>query len=135
MKARAGESAAGRVEGDHVPWRPLVVSAAVALVVAVLGVAVAQAILRAGSPHGARVTPARAAREIGGIEQTLFATARDGLDERDRQRDSLARYGWVDRSNGIARIPIDRAIDLVTDPAFVAHAVDTRADAGAGGRP
>jgi hypothetical protein len=31
----------------------------------------------------------------------------------DRQKLKLNSYGWIDRSNGIVRIPIDRAMDLI----------------------
>jgi hypothetical protein len=31
----------------------------------------------------------------------------------DQQSKKLNSYGWIDRSNGIVRIPIDRAIDLI----------------------
>jgi hypothetical protein len=34
-------------------------------------------------------------------------------DLRDAQRRELAGWGWGDRDAGIARIPIDRAMDLV----------------------
>jgi hypothetical protein len=34
---------------------------------------------------------------------------------RASQQQRLNSYGWVDRSAGIARIPIDRAIDLLTE--------------------
>ena len=51
--------------------------------------------------------------EIGIVEQTLARDARRGLDLRDAQRRSLEQWGWVDRSRGIARVPIERAIDLV----------------------
>jgi hypothetical protein len=27
----------------------------------------------------------------------------------------LASYGWVDRANGVVRIPVDRAIDLIVE--------------------
>jgi hypothetical protein len=30
-----------------------------------------------------------------------------------KQRQSLSQYGWIDKSKGLARIPIDRAIDIV----------------------
>jgi len=38
----------------------------------------------------------------------------DELRRRDQQR--LETYGWVDREDGIVRIPIERAIDLVSEP-------------------
>ncbi len=31
------------------------------------------------------------------------------------QNEKLNSYGWVDRSNGIVRIPIDRAMDLILE--------------------
>jgi hypothetical protein len=31
----------------------------------------------------------------------------------DQQNEKLNSYGWIDRSNGIVRIPIDRAMDLI----------------------
>jgi hypothetical protein len=31
----------------------------------------------------------------------------------DQQNEKLTSYGWIDRSNGIVRIPIDRAMDLI----------------------
>lgn len=32
-----------------------------------------------------------------------------------QQRDLLSSYGWIDRGNGIVRIPIERAMELVAD--------------------
>ena len=37
----------------------------------------------------------------------------DYLALRQRQSDKLNSYGWVDRSNGIVRIPIERAMALI----------------------
>jgi len=37
----------------------------------------------------------------------------DYLALRQQQSEKLNSYGWVDRSNGIVRIPIDRAMDLI----------------------
>ena len=34
---------------------------------------------------------------------------------RARDRDALTTYGWVDRSHGVARIPIDRAISILAE--------------------
>jgi hypothetical protein len=57
----------------------------------------------------------RAGREISNIEQTPILEARDGLDLRDKQREELTHYAWVNRDAGIAAIPIERAIDLVVE--------------------
>jgi hypothetical protein len=32
---------------------------------------------------------------------------------RDAQQDELTTYGWTDQHNGVVRIPIDRAMDLI----------------------
>lgn len=50
---------------------------------------------------------------IGTVEQTLVLEGRRGTKLRAEQRASLDRWGWVDRDAGVARIPIDRAMDLV----------------------
>lgn len=36
----------------------------------------------------------------------------DNLAFKKRQEEALTTYGWIDRSSGIVRIPIERAIDL-----------------------
>ena len=33
----------------------------------------------------------------------------------EREKQQLNRYGWIDRDKGIARIPIDRAMDLLIE--------------------
>jgi hypothetical protein len=35
-----------------------------------------------------------------------------------RQQELLNSYGWVDRSNGVVRIPINRALDLIAQKGF-----------------
>jgi hypothetical protein len=42
---------------------------------------------------------------------------RDMAELRARDRAALTTYGWVDESAGIARIPVDRAIDILADEA------------------
>ena len=34
---------------------------------------------------------------------------------RDREREALTSYGWVDRKAGVVRLPIERAIDLLVE--------------------
>jgi hypothetical protein len=34
---------------------------------------------------------------------------------RERQEEALTSYGWVDQPNGVVRIPIGRAMDLVVE--------------------
>ena len=46
-------------------------------------------------------------------------STRRGLDANDVDRNNLKRWGWADRAHGVARIPIDSAMDLAADPDFV----------------
>jgi hypothetical protein len=52
-------------------------------------------------------------RAISQVEQTPIRDARYGIDLRDTQRRELESWGWADRKAGLARIPIERAIDVV----------------------
>jgi hypothetical protein len=46
----------------------------------------------------------------------LQATPPRDMDElRKRDRETLTTYGWVDKSGGVARIPVDRAIEILAD--------------------
>ena len=36
-------------------------------------------------------------------------------EHRRREREQLEAYGWVDRKKGIARIPIERALDILAE--------------------
>lgn len=60
-------------------------------------------------PQGERPAP----DQISHVEETLIWNTRRGLDLRERQRAELQNWGWVDRKAGLARIPIDQAIDIV----------------------
>ena len=41
---------------------------------------------------------------------------------RDVQNERLTSYGWVDQQNGVVRIPIERAMDLLLERALPARA-------------
>ena len=59
-----------------------------------------------------------------------------GIDEvRSRQRELVSSYGWVDRDNGIVRIPVDRAMDLVVTElnAGAGYGVGSRPESTIGG--
>lgn len=51
--------------------------------------------------------------QLSHIEQTPIWDAERGLDLRRAQLRELQSWGWVDRNAGIAKIPIDQAIDIV----------------------
>ena len=47
---------------------------------------------------------------------------RDVYTLRQGESDKLGSYGWVDKDGGIARIPIDRAMDVMLEKGFPARA-------------
>lgn len=49
------------------------------------------------------------------IGQTLAET-------RKREREKLTTYGWVDKSGGVVRIPIDRALELTAEAGLPSRA-------------
>jgi hypothetical protein len=105
-------------EDDVVASRYLGVVGVVSILCGAAGVFLSSLLLIAGSgalqPSAAgRQGPRTAPREIAGLEQTLLSEERAGVDRRESQRRELARWGWVDRRAGVARVPIDRAIGVV----------------------
>jgi hypothetical protein len=119
------EEFAPRVEGDRVPPKALWWTGAVTVTVIAASVVISSRLLQSWTrPMPERGSgPARAQAEMGLVEQTLILTTRRGLDQQTKQRESLQTFGWVDRPHGIAKIPIDRAMDLVADPAFMRRSV------------
>jgi hypothetical protein len=59
----------------------------------------------------ATVNSAEASFRDGPLERS--GISRDWKKEDQSVDEHLASYGWIDRPNGVVRIPIDRAIDLV----------------------
>lgn len=53
----------------------------------------------------------------GTIERTLVTATLRGPDHDAAKEKDLTRWGWVDRANGVARIPIDRAKAIVVERA------------------
>jgi hypothetical protein len=107
-----------RQEEDLVPSRRLVRIGVVSLVVGALGVVAATALLlvcigSVAPDMAAGKGPGPAPRTIAHVEQTPIWQTRAGEDLRAEQRRRLASWGWVDRDAGVARIPIDRAMDVV----------------------
>ena len=107
-----------RQEEDRVPSRTIVVTTLVAIGTAAMAMIASSLLLVAVSgglrpdeagPGGPRPGP----RTLAGLEQTPILAAEVGLDLHNAQRRELQAWGWADRDAGLARIPIDRAIDLV----------------------
>ena len=104
-------------EEDVIAARAILRVAASALVVGAIGVGVAWLVLRAGAPPPHEGSPATAPRSIASVEQTPIWQAEDGLTLQAQQRAELRAWGWANRDAGLARIPIDRAKDLVVERA------------------
>jgi hypothetical protein len=82
----------------------------VAMIVGVLAVALAS---RLGRVHGhLPKQEARTPLPAGTLETGLFSASGRGDALREAQRHTLESYGWVNREAGLARIPIERAMDL-----------------------
>jgi len=119
---------APRTEKDDVPARRIWLTGAVTVAVIVASVITAD-LLRKGDlrgdahGHSPAPVPLQASEQIGIVEQTPILDARRGLDERAPQKESLRHFGWIDRAHGVARIPIERAMDLVADPAVDVQAL------------
>ena len=112
-------------ERDRLAGKKLVVIAVASIVTFAVAVAVSGGLLGAERRPETRNAPApsMAPMTIGTVEQGLLVGPARGLDVARDQRAALDRWAWVDRDAGIARIPVERAMDLVA------------ADAGRGGMP
>jgi hypothetical protein len=60
-------------------------------------------------------TPMEAQRVLPPAPRLQITTSTD-IDELRRREDEILRtYGWVDKNAGVVRVPVDRAIDLLTE--------------------
>lgn len=50
---------------------------------------------------------------VAGLDRGLIGGPARGLEQKRRRREELSEYGWVDPDAGLARIPIDEAMELV----------------------
>ncbi len=62
---------------------------------------------------GPPATPFENARTLPPLPRLQVDPKVELKEYRDSQRDILNSYGWVDRSAGVVRIPVDRAMELV----------------------
>jgi hypothetical protein len=99
-------------EEDRLPGRGLTaVIVFVALVIIALS-GWSWAILR---PRLHLTPPRPAAATVGMVDQTLIGTDTSAYALAERKRKLLESYGWVSEPAGIARIPIERAMQLVAE--------------------
>jgi hypothetical protein len=125
MSRAEHEEFAPRVEEDTISRRVLWGAAAFAVVVVIVSFLVADRLLhfwaRGRTPLYAAQPPS-ARPQIGIVEQTSILDTQRGLEEKARQRESLRHYEWLDIGHRMARLPIDRAMDLAADRDFVRRA-------------
>jgi hypothetical protein len=104
---------------DQIDFKKVILVGVTSLFVFALGTIWAVAILhretdRARATTGLSKTPALLHKsEIGIVDQPLFEGDHRLADWRAERAARLNGYGWVDRSKGIAHIPIDKAMDEV----------------------
>jgi hypothetical protein len=107
-----------RQEEDVLPSPTLAKVATASVAVGLLGVFFSALLLetntggiRADMAQGK--APPAAGSELAHVQQAPIWGAARALDLRDREREELSRYRWIDRDAGLAAIPIERAMDLV----------------------
>src|SRR4051812_1683044 len=49
----------------------------------------------------------------GGVPRLQVSPASDLREFRRREETALTRYGWTDRTGGVVRLPVDRAMELL----------------------
>lgn len=104
-----------RQERDHIPSRRIATIAAIALVVTVLGIAVAVFPLRDRSRVANSPVPPRAPPTFGIVEQHAIENAHRATDLRAAQHEALDHYRFLDASHDQAEIPIDRAMQIIAE--------------------
>ena len=112
--AARGHGHGARSEDDRVPSIPILAVGIGALVVFFLASYATIAFLRVkeGDRPLLPVPPEIGQSKIGLVEQQLFETTNRGKKDQEARRSRLGSYGWIDRKNGIVRMPIDRAMEL-----------------------
>jgi hypothetical protein len=71
---------------------------------------------------GPATTPFENVRTLPPLPRLQTAPQKDIHDYWQSQQDELNGYGWVDRSNGVVRIPVDRAMQLLLQRGLPARA-------------
>lgn len=71
---------------------------------------------------GPAVSPFENTRTLPPLPRLQTTPQKDIHDYWEAEQDELNSYGWVDRQNGIVRIPIDRAMRLVLERGLPARA-------------
>lgn len=114
------------VAEDGINIGKIVVIGVLSLVVFAAGIVWAYYLMVARQNDVRRLGPARVAGEIGKLEIGIVDQVPFDIDTRldewrEMSRQKLAGHGWVDRARGIARIPIEAAMErVVANPPDIA---------------
>jgi hypothetical protein len=109
--------------GDEIDFTKVILVGVGSLVLFALGTIWAVAIFhretaRAAATTGAYRQPVLGQSEIGIVDQALFEGDHRLADWKADRKSHLDGYGWVDRSKGLAHIPIEKAMDEVLSGAL-----------------
>ncbi len=124
-----------RQDPDSINHRGIALVTVASIVIMALALIAAWALLERWQRgrESERAVPPAAPRTIGILEQAPILGPGRGLDLRARQEADLHRFGWVDRDAGIARIPIEDAVELlVAHPLPPDRPLVPRSGAGSG---
>lgn len=130
VSGHAGHTPAGHETRD-LPSRPIVLAVVVGTVVTVAIFAALYLVTVALEQYVQRTAPppnplAAAVPKEPPAPRLQPAPIKDLLELRAWEDSQLEHYGWVDRSNGIARIPIDRAIEILAEKGLPARPEEPR---------
>lgn len=125
---------------DSIDFKKVIGVGVISLVVFALGTVWAVTILhretaRAHAATGLSRPPMLGQSEIGIVDQVLFTGDHRLADWKAERAAHLNGYGWVDRSKGIAHIPIEKAIEEVVSGALPEGAPKDNAAPAASGSP
>ena len=119
-----------RYESYEQPVRPVVnftIALAAATVVVLVGMKLASSAFVREAEHGSRpIHPLDDPRIVETPPEPRLqdAPAIDLARFRAREEEELSTYGWIDKPNGIVRIPIERAMELVAREGLPARPPD-----------
>jgi hypothetical protein len=113
-----GERFEVRQEADRVPLRRVVRLTALTIALGASAVVVSAVLLRRSNVNApARAQVAGAEPRPVPLEHTQIQQTERGVALRAAQRKQLSEYSWVNRDAGVARIPIERALELRAEDA------------------
>jgi hypothetical protein len=113
---QAREQAGPRYEARDADVRRLLqlgLSLCVVIVLALFGVAKLMAYLMDRQPSGPQVSPLAAGAGLPPAPRLQITPRLDLAEKRKAEDATLNSYGWIDRTGGTIRIPIERAMDLL----------------------